>query len=335
MLDDITDTVKQNVAIEATYNSHYIEYNIRKPQATLDGNFAFIATSRRISEPQMFELTKINREGEVLNKIVAPSQITNNTLVQDDEGNFYFYARDTPFFIDDTMPFPDPGGGMTKLNADLDSVIWSRPFNRFESPLDPNQKLHKQRGTLPLRDGTFLAYGEVEDIIIFKTLGFLTKIDQDGEILWTRFFQPKLADGTGRESVFKDCKELPDGRILCIGESNNPENGVFVGDEIWLLMLDSEGCLEPGCGTEVIITSTSSTLPTQTGRIYPNPVSNILQIADVSFDSYVISDIMGRQVQAGSFSTEVNLSSAMPKGMYILQLIEDNKLKSVFKFLKE
>ena len=112
-----------------------------------------------------------------------------------------------------------------------------------------------------------------------------------------------------------------------------PDNPIH--SEIWLLLLDEEGCLFPDCEEVTFITSTSSTLPTQAGRIYPNPVSNILRIADVSFDSYVISDIMGRQVQAGSFSTEVNLSSAMPKGMYILQLIEDNKLKSVFKFLKE
>ena len=335
LMDSNIDTVKQRIEIQGEIGNRYIDYDIQNLQPTPDGNLTFMANSTRSSEVKMFELTKINREGEILKRITVPRRTFNSTLVQDELGDIYFYTRDTPFLIDSTMSFPNPGGGINKLNADLDSVIWSRPFNRFEDPFDPRQKLHRQRGTLPLRDGSFLAYGEVEDIIIFKTLGFLTKFDSDGEILWTRFFQPTLPDGTVRESVFRDCKELPDGRILCAGESVNPDLGPVLGDEIWLLMLDEEGCLEPGCGEEVIITSTSSTLPTQEGRIYPNPVSDILQIADVSFDRYEIVDIVGRQVQVGGFSTEVVLSSRMSKGMYILQLIEDGQLKSVFKFLKE
>jgi len=339
LIDNITDSVIQRIVMPIIDGPLYTDYDIRNPQTTTDGNFAFIATVNRMSEERMVELTKINREGEILKKVsVLQESFTNNTLVQDDSGNFYFATRETPIHLDTIIYGIERSGGISKLNADLDSVIWSLPFNRFDSPVDPRQRSYTTYGILPLRDGNFMAYGSADDIIQFKDLGFLVKFDKDGEILWSRFFEPTLTDGTIRESFFKDCKELPDGRLLCIGQSSNLPTGSLLGNEIWILMLDEEGCLEPGCTSDLIVTSTSSTpiaLPAQTGRIYPNPVSNVLQIADVSFDRYEINDIMGRQVQAGSFTTEVALPSEMPKGMYVLQLIEDNNLKSVFKFLKE
>ena len=336
LLDGKTDTVKQRIVMKGNYGLQYDDYNIRKPQITPDGNFAFIATTDRPSQNQMFELIKINREGEVLNKITGPQPlITNNTLIQDELGDFYFSQLDTPFFIDSTGSFPDSGGGITKLNKGLDSVLWSLPYNRFDSPIDPSRKRYFTRGMRALSDGSFLSYGEIDDISIFKDLAFLVKFNKDGEIIWTRFFKPTLLDSSIRESVFVDCKELPDGRLLCLGQSDNSFSSSPLGSEIWLLMLDEEGCLEPGCGMEQIITSTSRTLPNQSGSVCPNPVSDILQVADVSFHSYVITDMMGRQVVKGDFDSEIHLPSSMPSGMYILQLVEDNQLKSVFKFLKQ
>jgi len=100
-------------------------------------------------------------------------------------------------------------------------------------------------------------------------------------------------------------------------------------------MLDEEGCLHPDCEEVTFITSTYRTSPRQEGQIYPNPVSNILRIADVSFDEYKIYDLMGRLIQEGSFTTEINLQHIQASGMFVLQLKEEGKLKSVFRFLKE
>ena len=316
--------------------SLFSNYDIRSPRQTPDGNYAFMANSTSSSNGSATEVIKISREGEMLKKVDIPYRgFSNNTLIQDIDNNFYFYTLDTPFLIDSIVSFPDPGGGITKLNGNLDSVVWSKPFNRFTNPLDPGIRMHEAQGLIELSDGHFLAYGEIQDNDIFKHLGFLVKFDVDGEILWSRFFKPTLQNGFIRESVFIDCKELPDGRILCLGESNNLENGGALGDDIWLLMLDEEGCLKPNCEKEQIITNTYSTLPTQLGQIYPNPVTGILKVEDVSYDAFVISDMMGREILEGGFMTEINLPSRMPFGLYVLQLKEEGKLKSVFKFLKE
>jgi hypothetical protein len=64
-------------------------------------------------------------------------------------------------------------------------------------------------------------------------------------------------------------------------------------------------------------------------------VTGILKVEDVSYDAFVISDMMGREILEGGFMTEINLPSRMPFGLYVLQLKEEGKLKSVFKFLKE
>ena len=82
LLDGETDTVKHRIVMKGSYGLQYDDYNIRNPQQTPDGNFVFIATTDRPSENQMFEVIKINREGEVLNKITGPQRlITNNTLL--------------------------------------------------------------------------------------------------------------------------------------------------------------------------------------------------------------------------------------------------------------
>ena len=342
LLDSETDTVKQRIVMKGESSNPYVNYDIRRPQQTPDSNYVYIATAKAVDGPQLFDVIKINRNGDIQTKITSlNSQIINNTLVQDEAGNFYFYNRDTPFVIDSAISFSDMSGGITKVNANLDSVIWSRPINRFENQGGPIKNQYFPRGILPARDGNFIAYGDVQDNSIFKRLSFLIKFDQEGEILWTRFFKPTtIINGIIRESSFRDCKELPDGRILCLGQSDNPLKEIPFDSEIWLLMLDEEGCLEPGCEMDVIITttttiSTSSTLPTQSGRIYPNPVTDVLHIEDVSFDSYVISDLVGRKLLQGDFNTEISLPSSLPSGMYILQLQENNRLKSVFKFLKE
>ena len=336
LLDSEKDTIKHKIVLGGESGSLFSRYDISNPQQTPDRNYVFMANTTGSANGTATEVIKITKEGEMLKNVNVPRRgFSNSTLIQDVDNNFYFYTLDTPFLIDSMVSFPDAGGGITKLNGNLDSVIWSKPFNRFTNPLDPGIRIHEVQGLIELSDGHFLAYGEIQDNDIFKQLGFLVKFDVDGEILWSRFFKPTLQNGFIRESVFIDCKELPDGRILCLGESNNLENGGALGDDIWLLMLDEEGCLKPDCEKEQIITNTYSVSPTQSGRIYPNPVTDILQVADVSFDRYVLSDMMGRKILEGGFDTEINLPSSMPSGMYILQLVEGQRLKSVFKFLKE
>jgi hypothetical protein len=52
------------------------------------------------------------------------------------------------------------------------------------------------------------------------------------------------------------------------------------------------------------------------------------------FDTYKIYDLMGRLVQEGEYSPTIDLSGIEASGMYVLQLKEEGKLKSVFSVIK-
>lgn len=349
--DTERDSILNEITVQNVPGKIFEHYGIRSIQKTLDGNYAYIGSLRSDEIGSRFDLIKMNRKGEELASINGRLfQSTQAGLVQDTEGNFYFFSQDSPYFIDPSEGpiLPDGGGGLVKVNADLDSVLWTIQFNPDRTTIDLDKDVFREytpKNIITLRDGNFLLYGNAIGTLndITENGAFLLKFSQEGEVLWIRVYRPELdeslqainQDRTHTPTFLEDCKELPDGRILCSStlRFRLPDNPIH--NEIWLMMLDDEGCLFPGCDEVTFITSTSSTLPTQEGRVYPNPVSDVLQIADVSFDRYEIVDIVGRQVQVGGFSTEVALSSRMSKGMYILQLIEDGQLKSVFKFLKE
>ena len=336
-LDSENDTITQEIRIEGIQGMPYRQFDIRALEETEDGGYLFMARSdlTTFGSPNLFELTKINRQGEIINKITGKHSGLNRTLAQDEEGNVYFFTNETPFLIDSTVTFPDAAGGIAKVNSDLDSVIWSRPLTVSIDPYDLDRKRHTAHGILPLEDKSFLAFGEVRDNDVGKDIGFMVKFDQDGELLWSRFYRPLFEQSFTKKSSLIDCNELPDGRILCMGRSNNMEFSGVLGNELWLLMVDENGCLFPNCEQETVITSDSSELLSQQGEIYPNPVSDILHIADVSFDEYKIYDLMGRLIQHGDFVSEIHLRGQMSSGMFVLQLKEKGRLKSVFKFLKE
>ena len=188
-----------------------------------------------------------------------------------------------------------------------------------------------------------MIYGNAVGVLngISSSGAFLCKFTPDGEIVWLRVYRPELEESLqsinqGRTHIptfMGHCAELPDGRILCSSTSRYrlPDNPIH--SEVWLLMLDDQGCLFPDCEESTIITSASSTLPTQEGNIYPNPVDDVLNLSEVSFDEYLIYDMIGRLKQTGTYSPEVNVQD-LSDGMYVLQVKEKGRLKSIFKFVK-
>jgi len=285
--DTQQDSFVNEITVQNEPGKIFEHYGIRSIRKTLDGNYAYIGSLRSNEIGSRFDLIKMNRNGEELASISG--RLFHNTqagLVQDSEGDFYFFSQDTPYLIDPSQgPYlPDRGGGLVKVNSDLDSVLWSIQINS-SLPSDIYRVYEIPKGMIPLVDGNFLIYG-----IAFGGLqeiqewgAFLVKFTPEGEILWKRFYQVELEeslqdinqDGTHIPTFLENCKELSDGRILCAStlDFRLPDNPIH--SEIWLTMLDQEGCLFPGCEEVNFITSTSSTLPTQEGRIYPNPVSRL------------------------------------------------------------
>ena len=348
LLNKEKDNILSEVIFRGSPDYKYIQYDVFDLQKTIDGNMLFIAETRPSGQNTTgsgseFEIVKFNWEGEILNRIVAPRSVNRNrSIAQDDEGAVYFYNFLTPFFIDSTVTFPDSGGGLVKLNERLDSVLWS--FQIFEKDgIDPDRG-HTILGIKQTKDKHLLAFGGVGFNVNGdnESVGFICKFTKEGEILWVREYGIPIPEQYLEESLvgvlasgrIEDCKELEDGRLLCMGESAYAKPEISFYRELWLLMLDENGCLAPDCEATNILSSTSTAVSLQAGTIYPNPVSEILHVTDVSYDQYKIHDLMGRLVQQGEFTTEIALSDQLSSGMFVLQLKKDGRLISVLKFMR-
>jgi hypothetical protein len=348
VLDKQSDSIFTEIIMSGSTEYPYIDFDVYDLQQTKDSQLIFIAETRQRDDSvtkasSYFEIVKLNLEGEITKKIVSDKNGSNQVLSQDAEGNIYFYNNFTPFVLDSTLNFPDRLGGLVKLNAELDSVLWSFQINEKDNIL--GHRSHEVLGITPLHDGNFLGYGRVQFLLseIPEVIGFICKFSKNGEILWVREYGIPIPEehldlsilgvlGSGR---IEDCKELDDGRILCIGENAYAKPELSFYRELWILMLDENGCIELDCDPTTILTSTSSSVDLQQGKVYPNPVSDVLHIGDVSFDRYKIYDLMGRLVQEGNFTTKIELRDQLSSGMYVLQLKEEGKLKSVFKFFRQ
>lgn len=349
-LDQETDSVLSEIIFKGNGANVYGSYRIFDVQETLDTNMLFIVEVDLLGagpgNGSHFEIIKFNKDGEVLKKIQSRDDGNNQAIVQDDEGDIYFFNKRTPFYIDSVDIWADGAGGIVKINADMDSVLWSFALEEFDMILDGRG--HTINGLNQLEDGNLLGWGitgytVVDDVVEIVANGFVCKFTKDGEVLWVREYGipiPKeylsLSNfGVLGTSRINDCQELDDGRILCMGENAYAKPEVSFYRELWVLMLDKNGCIEPNCDPTTVLTSTSPTIDLQQGKIYPNPVSDVLRIADVDFDAYKIHDLSGRLLQHGPYATEIQLSHTLPKGMYVLTLKDDGRLRSVFKFVKE
>ncbi len=347
LLEQETDSLLAEVIFRSGGGNVYGEYRVSELQKTLDGNMLFIVEvdlpGAGPSSGSHFEIVKFNWTGEVLKKVVSDDDGPNQAIAQDDEGDIYFYNARTPFYLD-TVDFfgSNRAGGIVKLNADMDTVMWS--FNFRENDMISDLRGHGVFGIRQLSDDNLLVWGITGYATVDnqENIGFVGKFTKEGEVLWTREYgipipEEYISLSNYRElgnSIIDECEELDDGRILCIGENAYSKPDISFFRELWVLMLDENGCIDSNCNPSNILTSTPTVETFDEGTIYPNPVTDILYIFDVYFDTYKIYDLMGRLIQQGTFTDEIHLRQEMNSGMYVLQLKEDFKLKSVFRFIR-
>ena len=137
-------------------------------------------------------------------------------------------------------------------------------------------------------DGSIVAVGHkvVNDVAI--TNGYIIKLDSNGTILWQRDY----TEYPTSEHYFYDFRQMPDKGFVISGL------GVKAIDDepqsmLWILRLDSMGCLIPGCdGTPII---NPAIIKNAIFKIYPNPVTNTSTVEIKIPDTFSI--IPGAQLQ--------------------------------------
>ncbi|MBP7513964.1 MAG: T9SS type A sorting domain-containing protein [Flavobacteriales bacterium] len=219
----------------------------------------------------------------------------------------------------------DEGGFSTAVKYDTSGTqVWRRDMLQSD---DADRASIFQAGFETL-DSSLVLCGWLSRADTY-TKGTVVKLDKDGEVLWSRLYSHFQTGGVLPWQMFWDVKPTSDGGLVLTGEANSDD---YPYGQLWLLKLDSMGCLVPGCGSVGVQEYTD--LFQGKLLVSPNPASDRVSVAldltegvDVSGQvRAVLLDGTGRLVWQQTVQQDLNkLSvlldvSALPAGTYYLHV---------------
>ncbi len=108
------------------------------------------------------------------------------------------------------------------------------------------------------------------------SMGMLLRASSQGDSLWMReyaYYDSTVSDCAG---TLRDVQPTPDGGFVTVGaaygaiDGNNPPG---LSQDIWVVKVDSLGCIEPGCDIPLGITTQITNLKDALS-VAPNPVAS-------------------------------------------------------------
>lgn len=211
-----------------------------------------------------------------------------------------------------------------RLNADGD-VEWERQYAMAS-------EVNELSSVTELADGTFIAPGIYYDTTSYK--GVLLRFDQNGDSIWMRTYQHPPLVGVFSVHWLAHAIQTTDGGFVATGSCNDGEQ------DLWVLKVDSFGCLVPGCQLYDNIAEQGLELNV---LAYPNPTRGKLFLsfrsAHQPTGEFILFNSAGADVQRfapGGSSVEIDYDIGHhPAGMYLLQYQEQGRVKWSQKVIKE
>ncbi|NQX92956.1 MAG: T9SS type A sorting domain-containing protein, partial [Flavobacteriales bacterium] len=113
--------------------------------------------------------------------------------------------------------------------------------------------------------------------------GQIIKLSLDGDLIWQRRHQ-HATDGFVVFNYLVDAVELDEGGYIAVGGRNDVETG----ENLWIIRLDEDGCLEEDCGT--INVEEHHGLSLDIFEVSPIPAHKeiIISLKDNADNSYVL-----------------------------------------------
>lgn len=155
-------------------------------------------------------------------------------------------------------------------------IVWvdysGNIVTQYDFPADTERYVKDLQRT---STGNIIGVGYV-DMLDFGLGGWIFAMNQEGDLLWSRDINDlRFPEKFG---YFNAVQEAENGGLIITGfildtVENKPMASV---SNVWLVKLDSMGCLEPGCGDVQIISGSAETQVSNKPalfKIYPNPVS--------------------------------------------------------------
>ncbi len=242
-----------------------------------------------------------------------------------------------------------------KVNEDM-SVAWSKTFggSGFDSGVS----------SLPLNSGAIITLGQSYSFGVESDL-FLVQTSNSGVLDWSMAYGGDgyefgetvlaLSDGfliTGAEESFGNDRALYLVKTDLTGHSNCQEQTCLpISHEANMVLTEVDPIVHRGLhfattnvvshrGTDVYefceaIHVQDDALVNY--EIYPNPFNESITLRGTSVGvKFLINDIAGKQVLAGSLQSDVSTinTSTLPVGVYVMSLVEKNEVKN-WKLVKE
>jgi hypothetical protein len=154
---------------------------------------------------------------------------------------------------------------LAKLNSADGSIIWEREYG----PTAYGTQFFPAKET---PTGDLIAAGVSYANATTDQQGLLCRTTSAGDSIWmyNYFYQDEvMSDGTGR---FYDVLPTADGGFIAAGATyfsasgNNPQG---ISQDTWVVKVDADGCIIPGCNTVGITEQATNLLDAL--RIWPNP----------------------------------------------------------------
>lgn len=212
----------------------------------------------------------------------------------------------------------------------FDSLLWETRFYDIPFIIGPYYDVFS---ITQVADG-YIGAGELQgNLEGHPPSGTLFKAGSNGDSIWMKHYIPLSWDAEYiKLAKFLDVKTTPDGNIIAAGEVYNDSlKGLFP----WILHLDKDGCLVPGCN---MISGTEPMNDTESVAhrfdVYPNPASDqlyllsktsapkpyILQLVATNGEILRQTKIWAEREYQYSLSLD-----QLPTGSYYLYLISSDK----------
>ena len=225
------------------------------------------------------------------------------------------------------------------INAVDGKIMWEKPL--FSPRTESRITLRLKAG----KDGSVFGLGYSENYRgEFGAIGWVFKLDKNGELLWERF----IADNTLEDALYflSDLVELENDDLVLFGSVDFKDGDGFFKLKSWLVKLNSDGCFYEECGELLLTNTTPDIVVTENGfKIRNNPVVEYLTLTKLSDRrihslEFSIYDISGNLIVKNYYSDVsgdlyINIEE-LSGGIYFVQLINpDSKgFLNILKFIK-
>ncbi len=150
---------------------------------------------------------------------------------------------------------------LAKLDPTDGAIVWEREYGSIcACPLFVVKEVTP--------GGDLISAGQ--NYVFPESYGTLLRTTSTGDSLWMRHYQYSDSLVSNGRGVFRDVVPTPDGGFIAVGSAYSV-SGIYTQD-VWVVKVDSMGCLEPGChlitGMETQITNLVGAL-----KVWPNPVA--------------------------------------------------------------